>query len=73
MHKTMTDWFPPHIKPVHIGVFLCEGGWSGEGLQFWNGNFWGGWADDPLTTKDNADFRSERQNPQWRGFTEKQA
>lgn len=71
--KQMTAWFTAGIRPVHVGVYECEGGWSCRSLQFWNGEFWGGWASDPATAKYNADFVSERQNPTWRGFKEKQS
>jgi hypothetical protein len=72
----MTDWFPPHIKPVHIGIYEIK--FYNLPLSKrpmyarWNGKKWSNFAykkhDDSLN-----DYVSAVQKKHWRGFKEKQA
>ena len=70
----MTDWFPPHIKPVREGVYEIKftAVRSYQPMYAtWNGLKWsrashyasGGWHEK---------FRGADQDKYWRGFTEKQ-
>ena len=71
----VTGWFPPHIKPVHVGVYQVKfnnGPRAYEGYAFWCGG-WGSLS----TTRDGAErfFISigtdgAHQNKTWRGLAE---
>jgi hypothetical protein len=70
----MTKWFPPHIKPVHKGVyevrFLIQKITDAPMYATWNGR-WSCWShgkNDVYHTR----FRAAVQNKCWRGFKEKQ-
>ena len=70
----MTDWFPPHIKPVREGVYeikLTAVRGYHRMYATWNGLKWsrashyasGGWHEK---------FRGADQDKYWRGFTKEQ-
>jgi len=70
----MTQWFPPHIKPVHRGLYEIK--YSERGLYesymwaFWDGKKWSSAA-----YKKSEDFHKQfdaNQDKYWRGFKEKQ-
>lgn len=70
----MTDWFPPHIKPVNVGVyeikFAAVRGYH-RMYSTWNGLKWS--CASPFASGDwHKKFRDAGQNKYWRGFTEKQ-
>jgi hypothetical protein len=71
----MTPWFPPHIKPVNIGVyevkFTPKGLYGSYFYAMWNGKRWSRVA----TYEEMARFHSNfdaLQGKYWRGFKEKQ-
>ncbi len=40
---SMTDWHPPHIKPVHVGIYKVRiqvGAALFPGSALWNGTKW---------------------------------
>lgn len=54
-----TDWFPPKVKPVHIGLYECRC----CGMKFWwDGAIW--WIE-------SKSFPSRLQKFSWRGLKEK--
>jgi hypothetical protein len=60
----LTDLFPPHIKPVRVGVYLTQwydAGWNYDWYIWFDGRHWrdaeGGWA-------------LSDQNVTWRGLKE---
>ena len=74
----MTDWFPPHIKPVREGVYEIKytskstngdprvyATWNG--LRWSSGSYYYVWSD-----KYHKQFYGANQDKYWRGFTEKQ-
>jgi hypothetical protein len=72
---TLTPWFPPEVKPVHVGAYRTR--WIGdrELYSWWNGRYWG----LSMTTPRAAARISERQYPggtplaqdkRWCGLTE---
>ncbi|GJH22471.1 hypothetical protein CBA19CS22_38035 [Caballeronia novacaledonica] len=69
MEKTMTEWYPPHVKPVRVGVYMTNA--LGGRFQYWNGERWGGYASyeraavDPQTAR----LESRFQCVEWRGLT----
>lgn len=60
-----TDWFPPEIKPVHVGMYetsFFDAGWVYEVHVWWNGRQWldceQGWA----LIDQNVTWRGLREN-----------
>ena len=70
----MTDWFPPHIKPVHIGVYeikyTSKVAYGSNMYATWNGEKWSSGSYN-LCDKYHQLFNAN-QDKHWRGFTEKQ-
>jgi hypothetical protein len=70
----MTDWFPPHIKPVNKGVYEIK--YTGKGSHesymwaTWNGKKWSSGSHN-LWDEYHKQFYAN-QNKYWRGFKEKQ-
>ena len=62
----LTEWYPPHIKPVRKGVYITRK----KGMiffQHWTGKFW----NTRMGTIDSADlikFRSIHQDVEWKGI-----
>ena len=69
----MTNWFPPHIKPVREGVYeikyTSKVAYSGM-YATWNGFRWSIGSYN-LWDHYHTDFDSN-QNKYWRGFTKDQ-
>ena len=67
--KKYTNWFPPEIKPVHIGVYevFDEGSYA-----FWSGKHWG-WTVSSVATATTLKEHIEGsiQSRTWRGLTKK--
>jgi hypothetical protein len=40
MNLKLTEWFPPEIKPVHIGVYQCNP-FAPHTYRNWDGKNWG--------------------------------
>ena len=75
MSKKMTLWFPPHIKPVHVGVYQILFNYSRPSdlkmYAAWNGRKWSNF-DYSKTGSWLSEFRDAEQKKLWRGFTEEQ-
>lgn len=62
----ITDWYPPHIKPVRKGVYITRK----NGLvffQYWTGRFW----NTRMGTLRGADLikhKSIHQDVEWKGI-----
>ena len=71
----MTTWFPPHIKPVHKGVYEIK--FTPRELldapmyATWNGLMWSS-ASSKKSDDCHKRFYGSIQEKYWRGFTEKQ-
>lgn len=66
MQNTLTPWYPPHIKPVRVGVYETD---TRIGrYQHWNGQFWGPYDPDVELAAYSHDMRSGYQSPRWRGL-----
>lgn len=77
----LTPWFPPNVKPVHIGVYLTKiytdddpikGEVCGEGFSYWSGHAWS----DTGQSIEEAAARAKKfvpgfQNKPWRGLAKK--
>ena len=72
--STMTNWFPPHIKPVREGVYeikyTSKSPWKNWMYATWNGEKWSCGSYN-LCDKFHQLFNAN-QNKYWRGFTEEQ-
>lgn len=71
----MTPWFPPHIKPVNVGVYeikYTSKSTNGDPRVYatWNGLRWSSGSYN-LWDEYHKQFDAN-QNKYWRGFTEKQ-
>jgi hypothetical protein len=79
MQPKLTDWFPPDVKPVRVGVYEMRPGndivWGGQlgRFQHWNGERWGGYSSSPnlAALSDCVNFTSMHQHRGWRGLAEK--
>jgi hypothetical protein len=72
----MTPWFPPHIKPVHEGVYQItytkkQSAAHAAMYATWNGSEWsiGSYKLDDFYHKA---FNGANQHKYWCGFTEEQ-
>jgi hypothetical protein len=68
-----TDWYPAGTTPARIGVYEVPSirAYIPTLYQHWNGTTWGGWAATVIDAKNNANYVSSNQAPQWRGLAEK--
>jgi hypothetical protein len=63
-----SPWFPPEIKPVHVGVYQV---WNSRIYAYWNGKKWC-WA--MRSVNEAKSFRitdGADQYKEWRGLAEK--
>lgn len=71
----MTDWFPPEVKPVHVGEYNASRCRAPNALLWWNGHFWSRvyWPNESRETQERRKFaRSEDGHIiEWRGLVEK--
>ena len=74
MQDTLTPWYPPHIKPVHVGVYETDAEpndfpGSGSCYQYWDGSLWGYCSDKTdFFLCPNDGYVSRYQSPRWRGL-----
>jgi hypothetical protein len=70
----MTPWFPPHIKPVHKGVYEVKYTERGSHESYmwatWNGKKWSRGSHE-LADVFHTQFDAN-QDKYWRGFTKEQ-
>ena len=70
MKPKLTPWFPPEVKPVHVGVYETgDADWYKEtGLSFlreWNGKAW------IVPVSGKRGFECRQQKRVWRGLARK--
>ena len=72
-----TPWFKPGKKPARVGVYECarDSRYCGGEVLFqqWNGKFWGFFSKTVVGADETPMVESRRQNPTWRGLSEKPA
>lgn len=61
--EQLTNWFPPHIKPVHVGVYPVEWGYA-----YWTGKRWGCWQATPVFARKYQNYLYADQDKRWRGL-----
>ena len=68
-----TPWFPPHVKPIHFGVYRTQlinqcGEKLLTGYSLWNGDYW---MDTRSSVNSARVVHAEgTQNKRWRGLKE---
>lgn len=64
-----TEWFPPEIDPLHVGVYQkLNTSTDGTFFAHWNGNFWGGAGPTPDVAHMYRWQPTVRANWPWRGI-----
>lgn len=66
MTDNLTPWYPPHIKPVRVGVYETDS--ESEAYQHWNGEWWGYCAHNKELAFFVRDAKSSHRFPRWRGL-----
>ena len=71
----LTKWIPGNVKPVRVGVYERfydrTTPWRSIRYSYWNGKFWGVYADTPEEAKRLSTIRSLEQTLPWRGLARK--
>lgn len=61
--------FPPHIKPVRVGVYGVRRGLGKPGYAFWDGERWG-WRHSTIEQANKSrETEGASQNKHWYGST----
>jgi hypothetical protein len=70
----MTQWLPPHIKPVHVGVYEVDWRDKSSWMVYarWNGNLWSHPSYQKTDEYWHNRYDNAGQTISWRGFTEEQ-
>jgi hypothetical protein len=70
--QKITDWFPPAVKPVHVGAYEVADAdmldSEVHGFQYWNGSFWGIFEITAKMAQLGREHHSTFQNHHWRGL-----
>ena len=64
----LTPWYPPEIKPLHVGVYERDYSQKGRWYCFWDGNYFGCAQSQTIFCTEDV---SLDQNIPWRGLTSK--
>lgn len=68
----LTPWFPPGIKPVHIGVYQVQIRPYAVGYAYWNGKKWTNSSNTVGHAYFYKDWTSGAiQKKSWRGLAQK--
>lgn len=71
----MTPWFPPYIKPVHVGEYNASIFGDPVIRRYWNGEYWSAGYNnsDPAAFKRGARKRRvpDSEFIEWRGLAKK--
>jgi len=79
MSKKLTPWFPPTVKPPHVGVYeviLLVGSRDfdqvrPDGFAYWNGRSWGWNSDTADFAATSGNVKGSCQAKKWRGLAVK--
>lgn len=75
--QKMTEWFPPSIKPVHVGEYIADTNKSSGMRRWWDGSWWSIRYSDSEDEDTKSLFRAIKTAPwmhhmiRWRGLAEK--
>ncbi|WP_321853144.1 hypothetical protein [Burkholderia cenocepacia] len=76
----LTEWFPPHIKPIHVGVYsacmeVVTDRFGTSHLEYgfarWDGHRWGAMCSDIRSAEELLRRHAASQAKSWRGLKEK--
>lgn len=72
----LTPWFPPDVKPAHVGSYQTEDdpsvlGHFNHGYQWWDGKAWGLFELTHHAAATSGHTRSSFQDNYWRGLAVK--
>lgn len=70
MADKLTPWFPPHIKPVRVGVYETDAMDDAPCYQHWNGYIWGPCYGNIEGASRWAESRLWIQSARWRGISQ---
>jgi hypothetical protein len=76
MHKHLTEWYPPEIKPVRVGAYRTEMvGFEimDDMFSWWNGKFWSNSYESLMELTKTIERNPEDEGEQckrWQGMTE---
>lgn len=69
----LTPWFPPDVKPVHVGWYETNNGIGPNGHSYWRGFKWSGtyFRNFSLVELRSLNYSGAVQRKHWRGLAEK--
>lgn len=69
--KARTPWFDSGVKPARRGVYERDIGTIGIRWSYWNGKFWGGFANIFSHAVQNRYSETGHPDARWRGLSRK--
>jgi len=63
-----TEWYPPGIKPLRIGAYMCISTLGNRYYCHWDGSNWGYFASTPEKAYESRHRILYLQNLKWRGL-----
>jgi hypothetical protein len=67
--SALTNWFAGDVRPERPGAYETKSAdHERTWFQYWNGTQWGAYCTTPAIAEKDANFRSARQFPLWRGL-----
>jgi hypothetical protein len=71
MRDERTAWYPSEVKPARRGVYERHFGTIGVRFAYWNGKFWGGFANVHRHAVRNRHTPTAHEVALWRGLARK--
>jgi hypothetical protein len=69
--QKLTPWFDGSVRPERVGLYQRENRvFKHVDYSYWNGVFWGGWAEQKQSALNNCGTRSSAQDFRWRGLAQ---
>lgn len=70
--EKLTPWFPPSERPDRNGVYELSMPPGYGRFSFWNGRFWGNWANTPAGAEYyDCELYIQNIGVRWRGLARK--
>lgn len=68
MERERTGWYPPQVNPARVGIYERDLGTIGIRWAYWNGSFWGGFANEVRNAVANRHSPTAHPVAPWRGL-----
>lgn len=68
MERERTAWYPPNVNPARVGIYERDIDTIGVRWAYWNGRFWGGFANEVTHAVANRHSPTAHQVAPWRGL-----